>query len=148
MVADFLTVRREYAPLIDLALGERAQRFVVRDLEAVDELLRRRGRPSPAASAFCRSRQTASRRHDSAETCTALVAPPLSAVTATVSPGVVAPAEQRGTLRRPRLADLPSRLLGRTLIVRDLATARALAGPATGYRCVTLQGELSKPTGR
>src|SRR5207245_10162035 len=30
MVADLLTVRHEYAPLIDLALGERAQRFLVR----------------------------------------------------------------------------------------------------------------------
>src|SRR3712207_218774 len=27
MIADFLTVKREYAPLIDLALGEWAQRF-------------------------------------------------------------------------------------------------------------------------
>ena len=31
MIADFLTVKREYAPLIDLALGDWAQRFVVRD---------------------------------------------------------------------------------------------------------------------
>ena len=29
MIADFLTVRREYAPLIDLALGDWAQRFFV-----------------------------------------------------------------------------------------------------------------------
>ena len=29
ILADFLTVRREYAPLIDLALGERSQRFRV-----------------------------------------------------------------------------------------------------------------------
>ena len=33
MIADFLTVKREYAPLIDLALGDWAQRFVVRDGE-------------------------------------------------------------------------------------------------------------------
>ena len=39
MVADFLTVQREYAPLIDLALGERAQRFLVRDAGAVDTTL-------------------------------------------------------------------------------------------------------------
>src|SRR4029077_4362535 len=35
MIADFLTVRREYAPLIDLALGEWAQRFVVRDIDSL-----------------------------------------------------------------------------------------------------------------
>jgi chromosome segregation protein len=29
ILAEFLTVRREFAPLIDLALGERAQRFLV-----------------------------------------------------------------------------------------------------------------------
>ena len=33
LIADVLTVRREYAPLIDLALGEQAQRFLVRDPE-------------------------------------------------------------------------------------------------------------------
>src|SRR5262249_39539337 len=45
LVADFLTVRREYAPLIDLVLGERAQRFVVRDPDALAEVLRRRDEP-------------------------------------------------------------------------------------------------------
>src|SRR5207253_8364536 len=32
IVADFLGVRRGYAPLIDLALGERAHHFVIRDI--------------------------------------------------------------------------------------------------------------------
>src|SRR5262249_8232406 len=31
MIADCLTVQREYAPLIDVALGDWAQRFLVRD---------------------------------------------------------------------------------------------------------------------
>ncbi|QEL15734.1 chromosome segregation protein SMC [Limnoglobus roseus] len=38
LVADLLTVPRDVAPLIDIALGEAAQRFVVRG-EAVDEVL-------------------------------------------------------------------------------------------------------------
>src|SRR5262249_17036082 len=42
MVADFLTVRHEYAPLIDLALGDLAQHFLVRDVALLDEALRRR----------------------------------------------------------------------------------------------------------
>src|SRR5438105_1161054 len=44
MIADFLTVQREYAPLIDLALGETAQRFLVRDAAQLHEALRERGR--------------------------------------------------------------------------------------------------------
>src|SRR5262249_12426690 len=40
IAAEFLTVRREFAPLIDLALGERAQRFLVRDLGQLAEALR------------------------------------------------------------------------------------------------------------
>ena len=57
IVADFLTVRREYAPLIDLALGDRAQRFLVRDpgLLAAGACASGRSR-FPAASAFCRLR--------------------------------------------------------------------------------------------
>ena len=52
MIADFLTVKREYAPLIDLALGDWAQRFVVRDVDELAQALgaaqrsRSRGRVS------------------------------------------------------------------------------------------------------
>src|SRR5207302_2951600 len=45
------------------------------------------------------------------------------------------------------LADLPAQLLGRTLIVRDLATARNIAVHTSGFRLVTLQGELLEPDG-
>jgi hypothetical protein len=43
MIADLLTVRREYAPLIDLALGDWAQRFLVRDAGTLAEALQQRG---------------------------------------------------------------------------------------------------------
>src|SRR5262249_35446604 len=43
MIADFLQVRREYAPLIDLALGDWAQRFIVRDADLLDAALADRG---------------------------------------------------------------------------------------------------------
>src|SRR5439155_16045833 len=39
MIADFLTVKHEYAPLIDLALGEWSQRFLVRDAGLLAEAL-------------------------------------------------------------------------------------------------------------
>ena len=52
MIADFLTVRREYAPLIDLALGERAQRFLVRDTHPAGRGLRHRGQPFSGRVSF------------------------------------------------------------------------------------------------
>ncbi len=36
LVADLLTVPHEIAPIVELALGDAAQRFVVRSPEAVD----------------------------------------------------------------------------------------------------------------
>ena len=62
-------------------------------------------------------------------------------------PGVVAAAEQLVTCDKPELAELPAQLLGRTLIVRDLEAARAIAQHTSGYRFVTLQGELLDPDG-
>jgi chromosome segregation protein len=60
---------------------------------------------------------------------------------------VVAPAEQLVTCDHPELVDLPAQLLGRTLVVRDLEVARAIAAHTSGYRLVTLQGELLEPDG-
>src|ERR1019366_4623852 len=62
-------------------------------------------------------------------------------------PGLVALAEQLVSCEHPELADLPAQLLGRTLIVRDLVTARAIADHAPGFRLVTLQGEMLEPDG-
>ena len=49
MIADFLTVKREYAPLIDLALGDWVQRFIVRDVNVLMEALAARTQPRPVA---------------------------------------------------------------------------------------------------
>jgi chromosome segregation protein len=130
LLADFLTVRREHAPLIDLALGDRAQRFLVRDPDALAEALRRRGQPFSGRVSFL-------------PLAAAVQGPVPEPPTAPPShQGVVARADQLVTCEHPELADLPSRLLGRTLIVRDLATAREIAAWTTGFRLVTLQGEL------
>src|SRR5205823_12657495 len=43
LVADLLTVPHEYAPLIDLALGEISQRFVVGDVESLDVVVKSLG---------------------------------------------------------------------------------------------------------
>jgi chromosome segregation protein len=52
MVADLLTVRREYAHLIDLALGEVAQRFLVEDLAILHQALQERNQPFSGRVSF------------------------------------------------------------------------------------------------
>ncbi len=138
MIADFLTVRREYAPLLDLALGERAQRFLVRDGALLEEALRQRNDPFSGRVSFLplTSGPTVGN--------SALVAQEKETP---AHPGVVAPAWQLVTCENPELADLPARLLGQTLVVRDLAVARAIAAQTRAYRFVTLQGELLEPDG-
>ncbi len=138
ILADHLTVRREYAPLIDLALGERAQRFLVRDAAGLAEVLRRRQQPFSGRVSFLPL--TASAPAQPATDTAGLALPPESA-------GVIAVAEQLVTWDHPELRDLPRRLLGHTLIVRDLDTARRMAARTAGYRFVTLQGELLEPDG-
>src|SRR5262249_23184834 len=62
-------------------------------------------------------------------------------------PGIIAPAAQVVRCDDAQLSDLPGRLLGRTLIVRDLAAARAIVALGADCRCVTLQGELLEADG-
>src|SRR5262249_22063611 len=62
-------------------------------------------------------------------------------------PGIVARADQLVSCDRPDLSGLPLRLLGTTLIVQDLATAWAVSIQASGYRFVTLRGEILEPDG-
>ena len=60
---------------------------------------------------------------------------------------MVAVASDLVTCENPELAGLPAQLLGRTLLVRDLAAARALTERFPGYRLITLQGEMLEPDG-
>src|SRR5207302_1371598 len=62
-------------------------------------------------------------------------------------PGVIALADQVVRCEHPELAKLPALLLGCTLIVLDLDTARSIAGRTSGYRFITLHGELLEPDG-
>jgi chromosome segregation protein len=143
LVADVLTVRREYAPLIDLALGEQAQRFLVRDQEELARALEERGEPFSGRVGFILLGPPRPAPRGEAN---AIVAPG-SEGGPPLPPGVVALAERLVRVDDPGLAGLPRRLLGRTLIVRDLETARALAGGRASLRCVTLQGELVEADG-
>jgi chromosome segregation protein len=149
ILAEFLTVRREFAPLIDLALGERAQRFLVRDAEQLARALRQRGEPFSGRVSFlpvvAGGKPSGGRRAGDGPNLVADRLPPTEGIPS--HPGVVALAEQVVRCDNPDLADLPARLLARTLIVRDLAAARAIAALHAGYRCVTLQGELLEADG-
>jgi chromosome segregation protein len=151
MIADLLTVRHEYAPLIDLALGEWSQRFLVRDVGQLGKALQQRSQPFSGRVSFLPLRppggcgDTATRGHGDTETRGVALSVPVSPcprVPVSEHPGVVAVAAQLVTCENPELAELPAQLLGCTLIVRDLAAARDLAAHAAGYRIVTLQGEL------
>jgi chromosome segregation protein len=140
MVADFLTVRHEYAALIDLALGERAQRFLVRDLALLHEALGQPTQPFSGRVSFFsltpRGPEPADGVNEPSPSSAVPLSPELS------HPDIVAFARNLVTCENADLADLPAQLLGRTLIVRDLAAAHAIAAQTPGYRFVTLQGEL------
>jgi chromosome segregation protein len=149
MIADFLTVRHEYAPLIDLALGERAQRFLVRDADRLAEALRQRRQPFSGRVTFVPLAAMRPEGDDRPER--GLVdlrcAVSLGGRGSPVLQGVVALAEQLVNCDHPELADLPAKLLGRTLIVRDLETAELITRSLKGYRFVTMEGELLEPDG-
>ncbi|HLJ91558.1 MAG TPA: chromosome segregation protein SMC [Gemmataceae bacterium] len=152
MVADFLTVRREYAPLIDLALGERAQRFLVRDTEMLHQAMGQQTQPFSGRVSFLpltrvipHTPETPDRGFDLS--ALSAVGTPPAPDPVTVYPGAVALAEDVVICENAELADLPARLLSRTLLVRDLSTARALAAQSAGYRFVTMQGELLETDG-
>lgn len=160
MIADFLTVKREYAPLIDLALGEWAQRFVVRDMPKLMQALVQRDQPLsgrvsflPLLSIPLEANASTDPLIQSLRANHGVQVSPMSRVKSddarsnSEHPGLVALAEHLVTCEHPELANLPAQLLGRTLIVRDLATARTIADRVPGFRLVTLQGELIESDG-
>jgi chromosome segregation protein len=122
LVADFLSVPREVAPLIDLALGDAAQKFVVSDAAALDRALAARERPFAGRVSFL----------------------PLAPLEPLAEGDETSTADRWVTCDRPDLAGLPRQLLGNVRIVPDLAVARELAAdPALrGCRFVTRRGEL------
>jgi len=133
LVADCLTVPRDIAPLIDLALAESSQCFLVRDEAKLDEALRRRDRPFSGRVSFLPVPR--------------LPSPPPAHAVYRSDEG------QRADLlvrcEAPDLAGLPARLLGNTRLVADLTEARAIATRpgAERLRFVTRQGELLEAGG-
>ncbi|HTU22578.1 MAG TPA: chromosome segregation protein SMC [Gemmataceae bacterium] len=155
ILAEFLTVRREFAPLIDLALGERAQRFLVRDPDQLAQALRQRKQPFSSRVSFLPLTVGPASRRSEPRTGEAPVPPmllasgkgPLPIKGVPPHPGIIALAEQVVRCDNPELADLPVQLLAGTLIVHDLTAARTLAPQLPGHRFVTLRGELLEADG-
>jgi chromosome segregation protein len=127
LVADFLSVPRDVAPLIDLALGDTAQKFVVRDIEKIEKALAARGQALTGRVSFL----------------------PLRGIEPLAEGDETNTADRWVTCDHPELSRLPRQLLGNVRIVPDLATARTLAREPElgGCRFVTRQGELLEADG-
>src|SRR5207248_1214519 len=143
LVADLLSVPRDVAPLVELALGDAAQRFVVRDPAAVDAVAAAvgdvAGRVGFVPILASGGRQPAGDvllndvpLNDSPDAPAAL-RPPL--------------AQSLSSLVRCDLTGLPDQLLGNVLLADTLADARRLAALHPTYRVITRAGELLEPDG-
>lgn len=129
LLADHLKVRREYAPLIELALGERSQRVLALDPVAVRHGIASISGSLPGRVGFLFPTDALDDDDDS------FVPPPNH-------PGIVARAANLTRCDHPSFTDLPERLLGRVLVVKNLQAALEIQPKASGYTIVTLAGEL------
>lgn len=129
LVADSLRVRREYAHLIELALGDHAQRFLAENRKELLTALARENQSLQGRVGFLFPE-----KNGPAEEGSILPAADYS--------GLVAKASNLVICEHKRFISLPDRLLGKTLIVRDLDTAFQLSGKLPDYRFVTLAGEM------
>lgn len=147
LVADVLTVRREYAPLIDLALSERAEHFLVESSDDLNRALAQRKQAFSSRVTFLPVPAAADMEPEPA--VTSVATSPRSELLGWLPhlPGLVALAERVVRCDEPGLEHLPVHLLGRTLIVRDLAAARFIARELHGCRYVTLRGEVLESDG-
>jgi chromosome segregation protein len=137
LVADLITVPHEVAPLVELALGEAAQRFVVRSPEAVASVVAAIG-PVPGRVGFVPYRAPTVTPL-SLDSPPATVAPPPDAhPAASVSLAACVASELPG---------LPTQLLGNVLLADTLADAWAWHRAYPHCRVVTRTGELLEPDG-
>ena len=132
LVADLLTVPHEIAPLVELALGEAAQRFVVSTPEAVDAVAAAIGEV-PGRVGFI--------PHQPQELSGAEPGPAMP-LGFRLPPPVSLAVQVRSEL--PGLAD---QLLGNVLLADTLAEARALHATHPGHRVITRAGELLEADG-
>ncbi|WP_227254388.1 coiled-coil domain-containing protein [Frigoriglobus tundricola] len=166
LVADLLTVPRDVAPLVELALGDAAQRFVVRTPDAVDAIAGAVGEvagrvgfvpvlsgfvppaevptPTPSLKGGEPDLRSSDALGGSEEALRAF--PPLPSGRGAGGVGASSLAALV-TCDHPDCATLPAQLLGRVRLADTLADARWLAALHPGFRVVTRAGELLEPDG-
>ena len=129
LVADSLRVRREYAQLVEIALGDHAQRFLAENRKEILTALAKEKQSTIGRVGFLFPEKNLAQEDESG-----LALPN--------HPGLVAKASHLAVCEHKKFIGLPDRLLGKTLIVRDLDTAFQLSAKLTDYRFVTLAGEM------
>jgi len=159
LVADLLTVPREVAPLVELALGETAQRFVVRAgtadavAAAAGEVAGRVGfvpvqRPTPPAPPSLKGRGEAELGESSDVDAARDSFSPFPSGRGAGGVGFFPFALARFvSCEHPDAAGLPEQLLGRVLVADTLAHARRLSAEHPECRVVARTGELLEPDG-
>ena len=128
LVADLLTVPRDIAPLVELALGDAAQRFVVRDGTQVDAVAAAVGELAGRVG-FVPLQASGGRKPPGGEYNRGAYATPLANFVTCELPG------------------LPDQLLGDVILVDSLAEVWPLAASRPGHRLITRAGELLEPDG-
>ncbi len=141
LIADLLTVPRGLAPLVELALGDAAQRFVVRSPSLVDTVTVAVGEVSGRVGFVPVIRTSALAHQLSADG--SHTAGTLASWDATLPESLAAYV----TCEHADCPDLPAQLLGRVLLVDTLAEARNLSAHYPGFRVVARSGELLEPDG-
>jgi chromosome segregation protein len=153
ILGEFLTVSREFASMIDLALGDRSQYFLVSDPSTLDKALGDRIQAFSSRVGFLSVKPADSIQTPRSENrLTELSEPsrvrmPCRPDGTPIHPGIIARADQLVSSDRLDLSSLLFRLLGTTLIVEDLATACAISIHTNGFRFITRQGEILEADG-
>lgn len=136
LVADLLRVPHEIAPLVELALADAAQRFIIRshDVEAIAAAVG----AVPGRVGFIPYKVKEDNNASvSAQTHNGVAA----------GPGLLTSESSLASRVACELPGLPEQLLGNVLLVNSLADARRLHHAHPGYRVVTIGGELLEPDG-
>ena len=134
-VADLLDVDLEYAALLEVALGSRAQLIVLEEIDALIEYLSSGGVRIDGRVGFL-----------SMQGPFAGAAGQDPEIDLAMDPEVVCRADSLVT-SDCQYRSLARQLLGDTWVVKDLETARRLASTCPNKRFVTQQGELIEPDG-
>jgi len=138
VVADFLEVSTEFAVLIDLALGEKSQRILVRDQESLIKALALNSEAFSSRISFQGFLQNNIQVANSSSETSILLEK---------QPEIVGWAHEFVKCNNPDFPNLPQWLLGQTLIVKSMDFARTLSSSHPSIRFLTLLGEILEPDG-